>query len=201
MDHGGRVNERRTPPIDALARRLRRQDPVQVSRRARVVYDLSEGAYDLPFVGRPARCWPKHPSGLWTDAAPAEPLKPLQLRIALAYLVTAHSTPREPEAWETAADVPGEARTALAAAFGRDAAGLIRAARKLGGRRSQIGEFAAEIALLPRVAVRIRLEEGPAAGRRASHIEFSGGATDQLPPDMLAALLDMAVTRLIDAAQ
>jgi len=201
MDAGGRVNQERKPTIEQLAGQLAGLDPVRVGRRAQVVYDLTEGAYEFQFVGRPARLWPREQAACWTDVEPAAALKPLQFRIALTYLLTARATGGPEGAWEPAEDVPPETRRALEAALGRDAASLIRAARRLGGRRSQIGEFAAEVPLLPRVRVRISFHETGEADARQSRIEWSRHAAGHLPPDMLAALLDMAVTRLIAAAQ
>ena len=201
MAQGGRVNQKRPTPVEELAERLQRLDPARISRRAGVSYDLSEAAYSLPFVGRPARVWCKQCAGLWTDLDPPVPLKPLHLRIAMAYLLTADPECDPDSGWQPALVASAEACKALIAALGRDSASLIRAARKLGGRRSQVGELAVELALLPRVRLRIAfLSTDPAPGLRC-RIELSRGADRHLPADMLAALVDMAVTRLIAAAQ
>ena len=188
------------PAIEELLRRLRMRDPVEVAGRADVAYDLSEGAYAMEFVGRPARLWPKEGAALWTDVARGEPLKPLQLRIALTYLLTAHAVGGRGQ-WEAATAAAAETRQALETAFGRDPAGLIRAARRLGGRRDQVAETAVLLDVLPRIRIRLILQEPPAEAASHCLIEWNRAAAAQLPPNAMAALLDMAATRLIDAAQ
>jgi hypothetical protein len=186
--------------IEQLWRRLRGEDPLALARRAMVVYDLAEGAYELHIVGRPARVFPKEAAALWTDVQPAEALKPMHLRIALTYLLTATSGQAAPGRWEPAA-MPEAAGRALLAAFGRDAASLIRATRRLGGRRDQGAEHAAELPLLPLIRARIILPDAGDASGPACTCQWNRGAGGQLPADAAAALLDLAVTRLIAAAQ
>lgn len=201
MAQGAHVNQKRPTPVEELAELLQCLDPARISRRAGVSYDLSEAAYSLLFVGRPARVWCKQCAGLWMDIDPPESLKPLHLRIALAYLLTANSECEPDSGWQPALTASAEAHKALIAALGRDSASLIRAARKLGGCRSQIGELAVELALLPRVRLRIAFLSTDSAPDLQCRIELNSGADRHLPANMLAALVDMAVTRLIAAAQ
>jgi hypothetical protein len=186
--------------IEELCRRLHRRNPLSVADRADVTYDLAEGAYTLRFVGRVARIWPKEAVGLWAESQPPRPLRPLQLRIALTYLLTAQDD-AVVEEWAPVTAARPETVRALEAAFGPDAAALIRAARRLGGRRSQVGEAAVQLYLLPRIRLRVILQEPADASAARCLLECNPGAERHLPADMMAALLDMAATRLIDAAQ
>ena len=147
----------------------------------------------------------------FTDLADKNAEVPIQEQVLiLHYLRATKSLPPAGE-WIAYREIPGasfyfsafvkRAIDPLKKVFGKNTAGFIAAAEKLGGKRIDIGDAGFEFQMFPKVPVQLIIYEGDDEFEPEANILFDATAGEFLSPEDAAWLAGMVVYRLMAFAR
>ena len=132
---------------------------------------------------------------------------PIQEQVLILHYMLGQEAPALSGNWVAYREIPGatfyfsvfvkRAVDPLKKTFGRDAAGLVRAAQQLGGEAVEPGDAAFEFSLFPRVRLRLILWEGDAEFPAEANILFDEAIGKIFSPEDIAWLAGMLVYRLM----
>ncbi len=186
--------------------RLERRDPAEAARAAGALWDGR--AFHLRIAGTAVRVVPRTRQVVHASD-PSRSVRYQQALVSVAYLGRAVEVPPA-GLWVRFRDLPGGDAffrglhavdtPRLAAAFGRRPQALLKAAERLGGRKAQGGDVAAELPALPRVPVRAIVGAGDEEFEPTATLLTDARAHMHLPLDGLWALSNLVVAGLIREA-
>lgn len=194
----------RDQAVDALVR----QTPAAVAQRAG--FELNpDNSLRIPFLTRTYHV--SFPEFQFADAiaGPDQPDVPLQEQVLLLHYLLAEG-PAAGADWISYRDIPGaafyysvfvkRATDPLKKVFAADLPAFERAAARLGGQPSDLGDRACTFQVLPRLALQTIIWQGDEDFAPEANILFSDNARTLLLPEDAAWLAGMLVYRMMALA-
>ena len=161
--------------------------------------------FRVPFLNRIYTI--EFPGFSFREEQDAEKDVPVQEQVLILHYMLGQDGPAPSGNWVAYRDIPGaafyfsafvkRAVDPLRNTFGRNAAGLVRASRELGGEAVEPGDAAFEFGLFPRVRLRLILWEGDAEFPPEANILFDESIGKIFSPEDIAWLAGMLVYRLM----
>ena len=163
----------------------------------------------VPFLNRTYQM--QVPEFDFSDTADANADVPIQEQVLILHYLSAMRTLSPAGEWIAYREIPGasfyfsafvkRAIDPLKKVFGKNTAGFVAAAEKLGGKRIDIGDAAYEFEMFPKVPVQLIIYEGDDEFEPEANILFDATAGEFLSPEDAAWLAGMVVYRLMALAR
>ena len=163
----------------------------------------------VPFLNRTYQL--QHPEFEFIDTADTHAEVPIQEQVLILHYLSAMKTLSPTGEWIAYREIPGasfyfsafvqRAIDPLKKVFGKNTAGFVAAAEKLGGKRIDIGDAGFEFQIFPKVCVQLIIYEGDDEFEPEANILFDATAGEFLSPEDAAWLGGMVVYRLMALAR
>ncbi|MFA7467338.1 MAG: DUF3786 domain-containing protein [Desulfotomaculaceae bacterium] len=175
-------------------------DPGAMESNARVVFNRNEAYFVVPFLGQEYRVY--YPVGR-TERVDGQGAVPLANEIALLHYLTKCS-PRDVEGRSIAfQELPSgsiyigpftnRAIKPLVSIFGANPGALVEAAQKLGGWKTDMGDVAVTVPVLPKIPITYVIWEGDDEFPASGNVLFDASAPAHLHTEDYALLPGLAI--------
>jgi hypothetical protein len=165
----------------------------------------ADGCLRVPFLNRSYRL--SYPDFRFSDEADENREVPLQEQVLILHYLMAEETGPPSGRWIAYREIPGaafyfsafvkRAVEPLVAVFGMDAAGLMKVAHHVGGVGIDTGDGGIEVAVFPRVPLRLIVWEGDEEFAPEANILFDETVGNRLSPEDAAWAASLLVYRLM----
>lgn len=188
------------PALEKAGAEFAAADPEAMAANAMVEFEPREAYFTVPFLGQRYRVY--HPGGRVTgEKEPAE--VPLAYQIVLLHYLV-HCGPREvvgeniafqelPSGSIYIGPFTNRAVRPLVAIFGNRPDELVQAARRLGGKTTELGDVAVTVPVLPKIPITFVLWEGDDEFPASGNVLFDASAPAHLHTEDYALLPGLAI--------
>lgn len=205
MDNKNNLQEAYEQSCEMACAALRKLDPQEAARAARVQYDPVADCFELLYMGQQVRL--ERQNGSITDAQSGQPLPAADRALIAHYLSYAKNAELSgqditfkqlPDGGAIyAANFQKRAVDPLVKTFGSNLQGLLEAAQKMGGQRVPLGHMGVKLQLLPMVPATYVIWEGDEEIPASGNVIFDSSIVHFLPVEDVVVAASFAVYRMI----